>query len=89
VWTKCRSFHAAEHLVEVGAAKVTAVHDDSGDLLRVGDIFEGVGGKQHEVGELSFLDGPGPVFDSEKARRIDRRSLQCFERSESRSRETL
>jgi len=44
-WAKCCSFHGAEHLVELGAANVTAVHNDSRDLLCVGNIFEGVGGK--------------------------------------------
>jgi len=40
-------FHAAQHLVEFGAVEVPAVHDDTGNLLRVGNIFERVGGKQN------------------------------------------
>jgi len=38
-------FDAAEHLVKIGTAKVLAVHDDSGNLLRIGNVFQGVGGK--------------------------------------------
>ncbi len=32
-------FHASQHLIEVGAAKVLAVHYDGGNLLGVGNVF--------------------------------------------------
>src|SRR2546422_9292132 len=82
-------FHTPHHLVEIGAAKVTAVHDDRGNLLRVGNIFERIRGKKHKVREHSFFDRSGLVSYSEKMRGIDRRRLQCFERSKSRGYESL
>ncbi len=82
-------FHAAEHLVKFGAVKIPAVQDDRGDFLGIGNVFEGVGGKQNEVGELPFFDRSSLVFHSEKARGINRRGLQRFKRSESRGHETL
>jgi len=56
-------FYAAEHLIELGAAVIAAVNDDARDLLRVGNIFERIGGKQQKVPELSFFDGSGLVFE--------------------------
>src|SRR4030088_3171038 len=84
-----RDFHTAEYLVELSAAKVLAIHDDRGNFLRVGNVFEGVRGKQNEVSELSFFHRSGLVFHSEKARGIDGRRLQRFKRSESGGHETL
>src|SRR5437762_6735568 len=48
-------FHAAKHLVEFGAIEISAVHDDTGDLLRVGNVIERIGRKQQEVRELPFF----------------------------------
>jgi hypothetical protein len=55
-WAMRGRFHAAEHLVEFGAVEVSAIQNDACDFLRVGNVFEGIGGKQNKVGELSFFD---------------------------------
>ena len=68
-----------EELLDIGRGEVAAVGEDGGDFLGVGDVGEGIGAEENEVGEFAGLDGAGGGFDAEELGGIERGSLQGFE----------
>jgi hypothetical protein len=62
-----------EESVEVGAGEEAAGEDDGGDFLGVGDVFEGIGVEEDEVGDFAGGDGKGDFkFEMKLERRRER-----------------
>jgi len=62
-------FHAAEHHVEFGAVEVLAVHDDTGDLLRVAMSSRGLA--ESSTRSASFPFSTAPSWSSIPKKRAD------------------